>query len=67
MANVKVAEVALENHKPVYWAPQKDITTYELAVALGILIPATAGPRDWARLLESFDEDVRRHFTLDPS
>ena len=43
------------------WEPEPDITVYELAVALGILIAALHNNVEPA--LEALPDEVRRHFT----
>lgn len=46
-----------------FWAPKDDITIYELAMALGILLPAAGGSwRNLAQEIESLPPAVRRHF-----
>lgn len=47
----------------VFWRPQEDITIYELAMALGILLPAASGSiRDLRAEVDGLPENVRRHF-----
>ena len=47
------------------WEPEPDITVYELAVALGILLAALNNNVEEA--MESLPDEVRRHFTSIPS
>ena len=48
------------------WQPREDISLYELAEALGVLLPATAAPKGIAWLsdaIATLPPTVARHFT----
>lgn len=48
-----------------FWEPKPDITLYELACALGVLLPAVPGLEDKEieRRIEASTDEIRRHFT----
>lgn len=49
------------------WEPQEDITTWELAMALNILLPFVGGGLTEERakdLIERLPPQVRRHFRV---
>jgi hypothetical protein len=51
------------------WLPQADITLWELAMALNVLLPVTAGaatPEYVDNLISKLPPDVARHFTQAP-
>ena len=53
----------------IYWKPKKDITTYELAKAMDILLYMVSGGDTWTtkRLIGEAPENVKRHFSIEPN
>lgn len=47
------------------WAPQEDITVFELAQCTGLLVWSTYNRHDWVlSVLKTKPPEVRRHFTF---
>lgn len=53
----------------IHWNPKKDITTYELAEAMGILLYMTSGGNTWEaeQHIKACDKSVQRHFNIKPN
>lgn len=53
----------------IYWKPKKDITTYELAKAMDILLYMASGGDTWSAegLISEAPENVKRHFSIEPN
>jgi len=53
----------------IYWKPKKDITTYELAKAMDILLYMVSGGDTWTteRLIGEASGNVKRHFSIEPN
>jgi hypothetical protein len=53
----------------IYWKPKKDITAYELAKAMDILLYMVSGGDTWTaeRLIGEASGDVKRHFDIKPN
>jgi hypothetical protein len=52
--------------RSVYWEPKEDITVYELAVALGALLPAINGSGLSAEyLVMNLPPEGQRHFRME--
>ena len=48
-----------------FWEPKEDITTYELAWALGVLLIVTGGTlKDPVELIRKLPLEVQRHFRI---
>jgi hypothetical protein len=48
-----------------FWEPKEDITVYELASALGVLLAVTSGTRKSAeQMIAKLPDNVRRHFRI---
>lgn len=50
------------------WTPKEDITIWELAVALNVLLPAVGGnsnPASLERVFNTLPDQVKRHFTFE--
>jgi hypothetical protein len=59
IATGRVISVAVAE-KQYFWKPQPDITTYELAVALGVMFACINNDRGY--LVDELEPNVRRHF-----
>ena len=56
--------IALPKSRLYLWKPKEDISAYELAQAMPILMGASTGNpyRDYAKMIEELPAEVRRHF-----
>jgi hypothetical protein len=61
-----MAGVTIEERRAsVYWEPKEDITVYELALALGVLLPAAGGSfRAPQELVSCLPAAAQRHFRV---
>lgn len=50
--------------KKMYWRPKEDITTWELAMALNVLLPGLKGYPDVQKVFEGLPQSVARHFQV---
>ncbi len=50
--------------KKMYWRPKEDITTWELAMALNVLLPGLKGYSDLQKVFEGLPQSVARHFQV---
>lgn len=50
--------------KKMYWRPKEDITTWELAMALNVLLPGLKGYPDLQKVFEGLPQSVARHFQV---
>lgn len=54
------------NSPTIKWEPKDDITAYELAEAVPILVSGVQGnSRKLVEWIEDLSEDVRRHFVIE--
>jgi hypothetical protein len=63
---ISVDKFIISQPKPVRWCPQSDITAYELAQAMPVLINAASA--SWIyntdREVEALPDEVKRHFIV---
>lgn len=65
--SVTAVPIALVKPLPTYlWKPQENITAYELALAMPILI-GRDWHQDYGKMIEALPPEARRHFEKEPS